>query len=160
MNLKRWFCPFSWMLCCAMVAAAEPVPQTQPAPADSRAAARTPPPAVAPAPASASSAATTQPLRDPTQIDAALAQALAGQAGAAQPQNLVVQVTRRGMIAIAGRPTVALIELQGGGSFFVQKGSVLTASVGGVKATITVETLSPDQMTFSADSKNVTVVVR
>lgn len=147
MKLKIAACSFVWVACCAMVASAADLPATQPAPKTA---------ANAPSPA-----ATTQPPRDPTQIDEALARALAaGQGGTLTPHDLTVQVMRRGLIAIAGKPTVALIELQGSGIFVVQEGSVLTASVNGVRTTLKVESLSRDGVVITADSKNVTVVIR
>jgi hypothetical protein len=140
---------FFWLACCAMVAAAADLPAV---PVDS--------PATQPVPDSATPAASappaaTQPLRDPTQIDPALARALAaGQGGT------TVQVTRRGLIAMAGKPTVALIELPGSGIFIVQEGSVLTASANGVRTPLKVEKLSRDGVVITAESKNVTVVIR
>ena len=148
MRLKIVTRSFFWLACCATVVAAQDLPAV---PADV--------PATQPvsdsAPRASAPPATTQPLRDPTQIDAALARALAaGQGGTS------VQVMRRGLIAIAGKPTVALIELQGSGIFSVQEGSLLTVSVNGVRTTLKVESLSRDGLVITAESKNVTVMVR
>ena len=148
MRLNIAACSFFSLACFAMVAAAGDLPAV---PVDLPATQPVPDPAPpAPVPPAA-----TQPLRDPTQIDPALARALAaGQGGT------TVQVTRRGLIAVAGKPTVALIELQGSGIYFVQEGSVLAASVNGVRTTLKVESLSRDGVVITADSKNVTVVIR
>ena len=131
-------------------------PATQPALDSPKLAADAASPSPATAPAASAPPAPTHPLRDPTQMDAALAQALA----AGPSKDLTVQVTRRGLIAIAGKPTMALIEPQGSGIFLVQEGNVLNASVNGVRVTLKVQSLSRDGVVITADSKNVTVVIR
>jgi hypothetical protein len=159
MKLKILACSFFWLACCVLAASAGDLPErpvdfpaTQPASGSPGIAAEAPSPATAPA----VSAPPTHPLRDPTQIDPILARALA----AGPEKDFTVQVARRGLIAIAGKPTVALIELQGTGIFCVQEGSVLTASVNGLRTTLKVQSLSRDGVVITADSKNVTVVIR
>jgi hypothetical protein len=104
-------------------------------------------------------------MRDPTQADPALRQALAGAQAAAVPaQRPLPQVLRRGLIVIANRPAEALIEVQergavpgpGSGVFLVHEGSTFTAG----SSVLRVVRLTSDIMEIAVDSQNETIIVR
>ena len=99
----------------------------------------------------------TQP-RDPTQPDAALARILSGgQPSGAKP---LTQITRLGLIVVAGQPPEALIMVKGVGSFIVHEGSTLTVGEGNSNAVLRVARLTAETLEISVNSQNQKMIVR
>lgn len=135
-------CSLGVLLFCMIRSAATAGPDTQPA-------------------APTSVPVNSQPLRDPTQADPALRQALEGGQGAASPiARSLPQITRRGLVIAANQPPEALIEVLGAGTYFIHKGSSVAINLKGVSMTLNVKSLSADGIEISIDPQNVTMTLR
>jgi hypothetical protein len=112
----------------------------------------------APAPSS------TQPtLRDPTEADAALGQALdeAHLPGANRGRGTgAPQIINRGMVIVAGKPAEALIEVPGGITFFVHEGSVINAGAKDENTVMRVVRLSADGIELEIASRKQRLILR
>ena len=90
----------------------------------------------------------TQPsLRDPTEPDAALKQALDGThpvSGNHPRTGVTPVIINRGLVLMEGKPPEALIEVPGHIEFFIREGSVFNAGTGNEDTTMRVIRLSAD----------------
>jgi hypothetical protein len=109
-------------------------------------------------------AATSQAVRDPTEADARLRQAMdarrPGDLPATRPVPKAPRVIRRGFVQVVGQAPEALIEVQGAGIYLVRDGDIVKTSAGTNEATVVlrIRKVAPDGIEIEIGSD--TLIVR